>query len=219
VSSSEAVKQGNAADAADIVVIEGRMFVRECLSRCFQVAFKNNVNSFPNVASWLNVSEITPAWLIILSTGIKSKDEVNRCVSLLSRSTNCPPMILLSDAEEPDHIVDALERGARGYIPSSVSLDVAVQAMRLVGAGGIFMPADCLMAARRDFKQGKDVLTARQEAVVEALRRGKPNKIIAHELNMRESTVKVHVRNIMKKLKARNRTQVAFMVNQQMTCD
>jgi DNA-binding NarL/FixJ family response regulator len=46
--------------------------------------------------------------------------------------------------------------------------------------------------------------------VLRALREGKANKIIAYELNMRESTVKVHVRNIMKRLNARNRTEVAF---------
>jgi len=60
------------------------------------------------------------------------------------------------------------------------------------------------------------MFTARQAAVVEALRRGKANKVIAYELNMRESTVKVHVRNIMKKLKARSRTEVAFMANELM---
>jgi len=47
--------------------------------------------------------------------------------------------------------------------------------------------------------------------VVRALCRGKANKVIAYELNMCESTVKVHVRNIMKKLKAKNRTEVAVM--------
>nr|WP_246482341.1 LuxR C-terminal-related transcriptional regulator [Methylopila capsulata] len=57
--------------------------------------------------------------------------------------------------------------------------------------------------------------TARQAAVVDALRQGKANKIIAYELNMRESTVKVHVRNIMRKLKAKNRTEVAFMTSAQ----
>ncbi|MGU3537814.1 LuxR C-terminal-related transcriptional regulator, partial [Methylobacterium sp. A54F] len=46
-----------------------------------------------------------------------------------------------------------------------------------------------------------------------ALRKGTPNKIIAYELNMCESTVKVHVRNIMKKLKAKNRTEVAYLTN------
>ena len=55
------------------------------------------------------------------------------------------------------------------------------------------------------------MFTARQGAVIRALCSGKANKIIAYELNMCESTVKVHVRNIMKKLKAKNRTEVAVM--------
>jgi DNA-binding NarL/FixJ family response regulator len=47
-------------------------------------------------------------------------------------------------------------------------------------------------------------------AVIRALQQGKPNKVIAYELNMCESTVKVHVRNLMKKLKAKNRTDLAI---------
>ena len=48
-------------------------------------------------------------------------------------------------------------------------------------------------------------------AVIRALQQGKSNKVIAYELNMCESTVKVHVRNIMKKLHATNRTEVAYL--------
>ena len=48
---------------------------------------------------------------------------------------------------------------------------------------------------------------------MEALQRGKANKIIAYEPKMRESTGKVHVRNIMKKLHATNRMEVAYKVN------
>ena len=58
-----------------------------------------------------------------------------------------------------------------------------------------------------------DMFTNRQTAVVGALCQGKSNKVIAYELNMCESTVKVHVRNIMKKLKAKNRTEVAVLVS------
>ena len=58
------------------------------------------------------------------------------------------------------------------------------------------------------------MFTARQIEVVNALRRGKANKIIAYELNLRESTVKVHIRNIMKKMKATNRTEVAYKLNE-----
>ena len=58
-------------------------------------------------------------------------------------------------------------------------------------------------------------MTDRQHLVLEALREGKPNKAIAFELKIHESTVKVHVRNIMKKLGARNRTQVAYLASTQ----
>jgi DNA-binding NarL/FixJ family response regulator len=46
---------------------------------------------------------------------------------------------------------------------------------------------------------------------LERLRQGKQNKMIAYELGMCESTVKVHIRHIMRKLNARNRTQVVLL--------
>ncbi|TPE49148.1 response regulator transcription factor [Amaricoccus solimangrovi] len=55
--------------------------------------------------------------------------------------------------------------------------------------------------------------TPRQRMVAEALRQGKANKVIARELDICENTVKVHVRVIMRKLGARNRTEVAFIMN------
>lgn len=53
-------------------------------------------------------------------------------------------------------------------------------------------------------------LTPRQSEVLERLREGKPNKVIARDLNMTEATVKVHVRQIMRKFGAANRTQVVL---------
>lgn len=58
------------------------------------------------------------------------------------------------------------------------------------------------------------MLTATQMAVGEAIRQGKANKQIAYELDIGESTVKVHIRNIMKKLNAKNRTEVAVKVKE-----
>ena len=51
--------------------------------------------------------------------------------------------------------------------------------------------------------------------MIAALRKGEANKTIAFELKMCESTVKVHVRNIMKKLNARSRTEVAYLVSRE----
>ena len=72
---------------------------------------------------------------------------------------------------------------------------------------------ECASVAKRT---GDAIFTARQTAVLNVLCKGKANKIIAYELCMCESTVKVHVRNIMKKLKATNRTQIAYLVRELM---
>jgi DNA-binding NarL/FixJ family response regulator len=83
----------------------------------------------------------------------------------------------------------------------------------------MYVPIDSLNAARqmqdatRSTSLNHRALTDTQAAVVQAIRRGKSNKAIACELDMRESTVKVHVRNIMKKFEAKNRTEIAIMAN------
>jgi len=97
-----------------------------------------------------------------------------------------------------------------------VTARVVAEAIELARAGGTFVPVSGFLALREVICAAVEskplmpsFLTTRQGAVAEALRKGKANKIIAYELNMCESTVKVHVRNIMKKVQATNRTQVA----------
>lgn len=204
-----------------IVIIEPRALNRECLARCLGAISGHQVVSFATVDDWLKVSEATSPSLIVLGIAgepidAESRQQIARIIETANRS----PVVILSDIEDPEQIVETLHFGVQGYIPTSLPLDVVVESMRLVRAGGIFAPASSLMAARRakDLVRaaklnGNGLFTARQAAVVDALRRGKANKIIAYELNMSESTVKVHVRNIMKKLKAKNRTEVAFLTN------
>ena len=57
-------------------------------------------------------------------------------------------------------------------------------------------------------------ITKRELELLEKVQRGLQNKLIAYELGISESTVKVHMRNLMRKLKTTNRTQVAFLANQ-----
>lgn len=214
----------SAGEADTVVVIEKRALVRECLARCLKAVSGHAVISFRDVDSWIEVRDKISASLIMLCiVGRPNDPETHREILRLSQQSNPLPTILLADAEDPDQIADAIGRGARGYIPTSVPLDVVVEVMRLVRVGGIFVPASSLIAATgsnggiaASRQSGNGLFTAREAAVVEALRQGKANKIIAYELNMRESTVKVHIRNIMKKLKARNRTEVAIMTNELM---
>ena len=205
-----------------VVIIEKRTLFRDCLARCLQMANENRVVlAFASVEEWYEAAMHHPpvAIFIVCIHGLMDAEgKAARDLALLSRANTNMPLVLICDGEDVNHVVGALECGARGYIPTSVTLDVALGAMNVVEAGGTFVPANSLVSSRRmaestAWQNGHScrMFTARQAAVLEALRRGKPNKQIAYDLNMRESTVKLHVRNIMRKLKAKNRTEAALL--------
>ena len=131
-----------------------------------------------------------------------------------------PPIIMLSDLEDSHQvntIRGALRAGANGFISTrSTGLSMTLSAIRFVQAGGTFAPLEMLLSDATPAPVAAPAqispyrLTARQKAVLAQLQQGKANKIIAHELGMSESTAKVHIRNIMRKMGATNRTQAAF---------
>ncbi|MBV8457986.1 MAG: response regulator transcription factor [Acetobacteraceae bacterium] len=133
------------------------------------------------------------------------------------------PLIVLSANDDAEEASELLASGVRGYLPTSANPEIAFAAVRLVYAGGTYIPEHLFRKIvhreaprpsphtirRVDLPTVAD-LTPREGMVAALLRDGKPNKVIAAELKMQESTVKVHVRNIMRKLRARNRTQAAL---------
>lgn len=214
------------ADSMRIVVIDDHAFTRECIAKCLQSSYREaTVISFATAAdcgdAGIGREDIAVVLYNVRSRRVSAPD-VDGNLSMLLRSFPSVPIILLSDIDgAADYIVEALERGARGYIPTSSTLNIALEAMRLVRAGGTFVPASGLLALSGQTASGAKAIgtgkfTPRQMAVLHRLRKGKANKTIAHELYMSESTVKVHIRNIMKKLKATNRTEAAFLARELM---
>jgi DNA-binding NarL/FixJ family response regulator len=214
----------NVAEASTIAIIDTHRFSRECLLRVLSDDSNAAVSAFSSIDQWFNDPQRASTVLIILCQYGRSHEEalaeVHRLTELSSQVGTCA-IVVLSNNEDPDLIVKMLGKSVRGYVPTSLSIPIVVQAIELARAGGVYVPASSLFAAHQrapeeptaQAKPTNSIFTARQAAVVDALRRGKANKIIAYELKMRESTVKVHVRNIMKKLHATNRTEVAYMAN------
>jgi DNA-binding NarL/FixJ family response regulator len=132
------------------------------------------------------------------------------------------PVVVISDREDWPAVLDALTLGVRAYFPSSLDPDIFVETLRFVQKGGTFIPHEVLVKAshceRRQSAELRRVefrgLTPSEQRVLELLRKGHANKVIARELNIGESTVKVHVRRIMRKLRANNRTQAALVAQQ-----
>jgi DNA-binding NarL/FixJ family response regulator len=162
-----------------------------------------------------------PALVVVYirSAGLTAAS-VQSALDLLRTRLPAAPVVVLSDRDDIDEVNRALSEGVRGYIPTSVECEVAIAALRLIGAGGTFVPANALRAATPKHDPSLEgerwhalALTPRELSVIDLLREGKPNKLIAAQLEMQESTVKVHVRNILKKLRATNRTHAASVAN------
>jgi DNA-binding NarL/FixJ family response regulator len=206
-----------------VVIIEERALIRDCLVHCLNSLSDLDVVAVESVQAWTERCGTPSAGLFIICLAPeRDRDEHYQDLDKISQQSGGVPAILLSDGDDPAIIFEALERGAKGYIPTSVSLAVAVAAMRFVSGGGVFVPPEVLRSPALQRPRPALVaagFTARQMAVMDAVRRGKANKLIAYELNMCESTVKVHIRKIMRKLKAANRTQAAFLSNQFMSAE
>ncbi|MCT8973701.1 response regulator transcription factor [Microbaculum marinisediminis] len=208
---------------APVLFVEPRTLLRQCFEECFRLsAAAARIVAIPDIAEWIRMADrqsLPSAVFLYVPATASVRSAIETVTEVFSDHDAVPPIIIVADNEDPAHVLDALDVGAKGYVPSSVSLEVAVEALHLVLAGGTYVPASALIASRHMAKDAAEAserspnafFTDRQHAVIEKLREGKPNKIIAYELNMRESTVKVHIRNLMRKLNATNRTQVAYL--------
>jgi DNA-binding NarL/FixJ family response regulator len=125
----------------------------------------------------------------------------------LRKLTELAPAIVLSIDDRIEAVRLAFDNGARGYIPTaSTGLDLLVEILHFVNAGGTFVPLSTLARSELPQKE-RQRLTEREMLILELLKKGKQNKVIAYELGLSESTVKVHIRHILDKLRARNRTE------------
>lgn len=118
------------------------------------------------------------------------------------------PIVVLSGSEDRRDMRRALDGGAMGFIPKSATAAVMLSALRLVLAGGIYVPPQMVQALEPN-PDHLTALTPRQLDVLKRVIDGKPNKIIADELTLTEATVKAHITAVFKALNVSNRTQAA----------
>jgi DNA-binding NarL/FixJ family response regulator len=136
-------------------------------------------------------------------------------------------LVVLSDDGRYAAVARAASQGARGYFSTSVDLRVLVQGIRLVLVGGTAMPVAVAAEAERAAPTVREpstdtavsrfsagLFTPKEMEVLRSLATGRPNKLIAHELAICETTVKVHLRHIFRKLGTTNRTHAALLARE-----
>ena len=132
------------------------------------------------------------------------------------------PIVVMSGADDPGVMREAIDHGALGFIPKSSGSEVILNALRLVLSGGTYLPREIMTASRpapaaaptpRPGRLRDLGLTPRQTDVLELLLAGKPNKAICRELDLSEGTVKTHIQAIFKALEVTSRVQAVNAVN------
>ncbi len=138
--------------------------------------------------------------------------------------SRCPdvPLVVLSSAQDRPTVLAAIGAGAAGFIPKSSTNEVMLGALRLVLAGGKYLPPEALTPV--ESSSGKPArapgekalsletlgLTDRQAQVLKLIAEGKSNKLICRELDLAERTVKAHISAVFRALGVTTRTQAAL---------
>ncbi|HKX95568.1 MAG TPA: response regulator transcription factor [Methylibium sp.] len=154
------------------------------------------------------------------------------------------PVVVVSASDRTSDVIRSIDMGAMGFVPKRASNETLFEALRLVMSGGIYVPPMSLgidtsgpapasaeadttpgylrvvghEAGRSDYQSTPSLaslgLTPRQTDVLALLLQGKPNKLIARDLNLSVETVKDHVAAVLRTLGVNSRTQAVLAVSQ-----
>ncbi len=137
-------------------------------------------------------------------------------------------IVIVAETFEADAVSAAWKAGAHGFCLSNSQSEILVGSIQLVMLGEVVLPSALVLSmtepnanraasvsadssgTSEDHRLSGRRLSMREAQILDYLREGAPNKVIARKLNLSESTVKVHVKAILKKVGACNRTQAAL---------
>ena len=207
-----------------LVVIDRRTFVREALCAALRTRIGKRVAAVDGVGALAALPDDfdSPSTVVVYSTvggkRTQTRDDLGRIRDEMSRCRVC----LLAD--EPDRDCEELfeEYALQGVIPSSFDTQQILACLSMVETGVRFLPVDLRNSTLNGsdhaeesspFNEQLGKLTPRQQQVMRYIAQGRSNKYIAAELSLCESTVKVHVSELMKRLGATSRTHAVYLLN------
>src|SRR5258708_22452218 len=222
-----------------LVIIEHHVLARTCILSILRRELTGfEIVEMPTTSglNWLSGRDVR---LIALNIGDKQINDPSIEDSLALLAESCPNayVAVLSNRDDEATASAAMQRGVRGFFPTSIPVEVAIAGLRLVLAGGVYRPLPIM--GQNDAPSLKTIsaysgahelsgihhangatailperamidLTPREQHVLAALELGLPNKLIAVKLNLSENTVKMHIQHILRTGSAHNRTEAVL---------
>jgi DNA-binding NarL/FixJ family response regulator len=149
--------------------------------------------------------------VVLMDLRLPDMSGITALSSIRRRQANAR-VIMLTTFEGDAEVQRALAAGARAYVLKSTSPGELVNIIRQVHSGKNYLPPQ--LAAELAQRMADDAISDREAAVLRLIASGNRNRDIAEKLNIAEDTVKTHIKRIMEKLSARDRTQAVSIAVQ-----
>ncbi|MBV9517392.1 MAG: response regulator transcription factor [Hyphomicrobiales bacterium] len=211
-----------------IILVGSRFLIREGIARILIPENFRILASVPKICELAlsSVSQFQP--LLLMIDG--SDDMAAALEQVTCFKTNYPKgrVAVMNDRSQPNHMISALRAGANAYLVNIENCDSFIKSLEVVMLGETLLwsgylpnllehspgenPDDGVAnvkALAAPQINGTPRLSERQQCILRCLAEGATNRVIANKIDMEEATVKVHVRTVLQKIRARNRTQAA----------
>jgi DNA-binding NarL/FixJ family response regulator len=193
-----------------ILVADDHPLYREALSELFRRAKGFNlIAAVGDLPSALELLSREPCDLVLLDVYMPGMDGLTG----ISKVRECRPEVkiaLISGRIDSTTVDAGLAAGVKGFLPKSLDHDVILATVKLILAGGVYVPHDLARteAATEEAAPAADaeVLSSRERDILCQLAAGATNKEIGRALGIAEVTVKLHTQRIARKLKVKNRS-------------
>ena len=221
----EGRNEGNgSSEELHLLVIDPRSLTRDCLVAALEgargIATVTAVGSIEDAAATLAAIEGRTAVLLNLASDAFDYPALSRMIDAL-RKLAPQSILVLTTHIDAEHARTALRLGVAGLLSTEMSFDLTLDAIRIASRGWITYPrsvldqpvSESIILSPGARRPRDEMLTGRQRQVLEGLSRGMTNRQIAASLMVTERTVKAHVKELMRRLGASNRTQVVAIAS------
>jgi DNA-binding NarL/FixJ family response regulator len=200
-----------------LAIVDSSALRRDCLKLALsQQARRWRVTDVETAADLVRLLRQGTGFSVILLGAATCRHIDISDLALLAAAAPQTPVLAIADCDDTERARMILRSGARGFLPMSLGLKVLVAALERMRTGGTFVPlvlsepgGDAPMREMSGLPW--QALTRRQRDVLALISEGRSNKLIADALGMSESTVKAHVKQIIRRLHVVNRTQAALL--------
>lgn len=209
-------------EPASILLIDDHPMLRTGVKQLVSMAPDITVvGEASNGEQGIELAESLDPDLILLDLNMPGMNGLETLDKLREKSLS-GRIVVFSVSNHEEDVVTALKRGADGYLLKDMEPEDLLKALQQAAAGEMVLSealtpvlAASLRANRATSDRDVSQLTPRERDILKLIARGLPNKMIARRLDITESTVKVHVKHMLKKMKLKSRVEAAVWVHQE----